>query len=74
MGSWFPTRSQTHIPCTGSTVLFTGPPGKSQNKVLISPFLFTLSDMTTGKFKTTSVAHFYLFIYLGHTAQLERWS
>ena len=47
---------------------------KSQNKVLLSPFLFTLPDMTTGKFKTTGVTHFYLFIYLAHIAQLERWS
>ena len=27
------TRDQTHTPCTGNTVINTGPPGKSQKKM-----------------------------------------
>ena len=28
-GIWFPDRDRTRVPCIGSTVLATGPPGKS---------------------------------------------
>ena len=61
MGSSSLTRDQTHAPCTGSTVLAAGPPGKSPVSFLLIIISFLFTTSFSHSFRMTDSLSFFSF-------------